>query len=313
MNLTTATPVQIDTQLAAIDRQLFVAYQRLQSTAGWLAKVEQNIAGTNAYDALRYKDYLPEARKLAEQAAKVVAELEAQAAPLHAEYDRRPWTRAWMVMNTGGHAHRVTNCSTCFPTTRFGWLPQVAGMDQAQIIAAIGSDACTVCYPDAPVVDLKRPRTVFTLDEQAAQAERDAKAAKKAEREAKKAAAAITNPDGTRLRGQQDRAIYTEREAQIEYYEAMDWAEIVLRWNTEEDDADRIARNIQGAAKYHAIAEHILTALAAKRHPDLELDDAVAAERAALAPKVAARKRKADRQWAADAGQRAAMRARNTR
>lgn len=101
---------------------------------------------------------------------------------------RGGWTRAYLVTNANGHVHKSMDCSTCFeprydqygaykPGTQYAWLPELSDHDEAEIIAAAGSDACTVCYPNAPVD--APPRSVFTADERtAAQKRQDAAAAK---------------------------------------------------------------------------------------------------------------------------------------
>lgn len=180
MDLTTATPAEIDTLLfdlegkhaAAIDRAALYT-QRAERTA-----------------------LAPQAEQFRSQAATAHAEaarLAAQAAPLRAEFVRRDgWTRAYLVITSGrGHVHRSTACSTCYVTTTFGLLPQVSGYTEAEIIDAAGERACTVCYPDAPVETRTKPTRLFSADEIEAQKVREARAEAKLVREEKKAAKAI--------------------------------------------------------------------------------------------------------------------------
>lgn len=127
---------------------------------------------------------------------------------------RGGWTRAYLVTNTGGHVHKSMHCSTCFeprfdrygefkPGTSYAWLPELSGHDEAEIITKAGSDACTVCYPNAPVNDLKRPRSIFSADERTAQQKRaDAAAAKEARHQAKVAKALTA--DGSEFKVQYD-------------------------------------------------------------------------------------------------------------
>lgn len=116
---------------------------------------------------------------------KALEDLRDQARPYSDEYARRPWTRAWIVLNSNGHAHRSMECSTCFATTQFGWLTDLSGKDEEEIVAALGSDACTVCYPSAPV-ETAGPRTAFSKEEKAdQQAQEKALAEKAAKQEAK--------------------------------------------------------------------------------------------------------------------------------
>lgn len=180
MNLATATPAEIDTELAALHGRYTIARTREIQSRTEARKYEVR---EPAYSA-----------KLAERADHYAAEADAIAtemAPLDAEYFRRGrWTRAFVV--TDGHVHRSMDCSTCnngmYPT-EFGWVTEFSGKTEAEVIEAAGSRACTVCYPDAPV-DAPAGR-IFHADEVAAQAAREERAAKKAAADAKKAANAI--------------------------------------------------------------------------------------------------------------------------
>lgn len=213
--LTSQTPVEIDTALAALyDAEQTLRYesQRAQErvmvqanmrfatekpsrygiddrTVGTiedaLAKCEQEAKGS-----LYTAQYAQRALAAYAQAKAALASNLAEQKPLHAEYARRGgWTRAFLVLNAGGHVHSTRSCSTCFWDTRFGWLPGLSGHDEDEIVEAAGSDACTVCYPTAPVI--AKPRSIFHGTEIEAQQARAKRAAEKAEREAKKAAKAI--------------------------------------------------------------------------------------------------------------------------
>jgi hypothetical protein len=127
---------------------------------------------------------------------------DAEIAKLAAEFNRRGgWTRAFLaIVNGKGHVHRSMHCSTCnngIRRTQFAWMIAWSDKTMAEIVADAGERACTVCYPSAPVnvVGTK----MFSQDEIAAQKARDERAAAKAERDAKKVAAAIT-PDGSELK-----------------------------------------------------------------------------------------------------------------
>jgi hypothetical protein len=116
-----------------------------------------------------------------ESARKKIFEVGSQILDLNEIYDRDPWTRAFLVINSNGHVHKSQDCSTCFDTTRFQWLVQYSNDDENIIVEDAGQDACTVCYPSAPAEVLNRPSRIVTAD-------KIAKAEAKAEREAKKAA-----------------------------------------------------------------------------------------------------------------------------
>ena len=76
---------------------------------------------------------------------------EARGAYLDAEEKYAGWSRFFLVTNTGGHIHSSMSCSTCRPTTDFGWLPELSGLDQKAAVDAEGARLCSVCFPDAPV------------------------------------------------------------------------------------------------------------------------------------------------------------------
>lgn len=189
MDLRLATPAEIDTVLADLyDREF-----DLKATIRLIDSDTERISArttTRPYDESTL-------RNLAERRAVKVAEvqaIQAEQMPLHAEFTRRGgWTRAWLVQNHGGHVHNSMACSTCYPTTRFGWLPQVSGKDEAEIVSLAGEGACTVCYPSAPAVG---PLQLATPKQQADKAERDAA---KAARDAKRVANSLS-ADGSVVR-----------------------------------------------------------------------------------------------------------------
>lgn len=71
--------------------------------------------------------------------------------PLDADFDANRWSRFFLVKNHGGHIHSSMSCSTCFPTTRFGWLPDLSGLTEKDAVDAHGPLLCSVCFPTAPV------------------------------------------------------------------------------------------------------------------------------------------------------------------
>lgn len=144
-----------------------------------------------------------------------VAELDGTVlAKLENEFGRRGgWPRAYLV--TDGHVHSSMNCSSCnrgeFPT-RFSWMIDYSGKSMAEIVEAAGERACTICYPDAPVArrdkgeNVAVPKSVMLTSEEIDRAEaREAEAKRRAEKKAKAALNAITQPDGTPLRDEMGR------------------------------------------------------------------------------------------------------------
>jgi hypothetical protein len=185
--LPTWTPPQVDTALAAI-------YAQAAAPAAQAASLR-----ARAYDLRHPRNGRPASDTNHAIAAQCDIEADAadvaqavileQARPYNTEYYRRGgWTRAFIV--DAGHVHSSTSCSTCYPTTQFGWLPEVSGSTEAESVARAADGACTVCYPTAPVA-AKGTRTLYTaaeLDRAARRAERETAAAAKA---AKKAANAL--------------------------------------------------------------------------------------------------------------------------
>jgi len=187
LDLRTQAPSQIDAVLADLDYERYAAMIR---------KIDLWRAADKARNYVHYDWRTRTSRPRPD--LKRAAELEALAqeqeaiesakgdemVPYQEEFSRRGgWTRAFLVVTSGtGHVHSSQRCHTCYPTTQFHWVTKLSGHDEAEIVEAAGERACTVCYPSAPAYVLNRPTALFTKDEEAKQAAR-------AEREAKKAAA----------------------------------------------------------------------------------------------------------------------------
>jgi len=173
MSVTKEFAVKIDTELSALHDKRWNLVADLES----------------AEDSIKfYEKYYPTSveniqRKI-EKVAKIKSEIfkvNVEISKLNAIYDQDPWTRAFLVINSNGHVHSSLDCNTCFPTTRYQWLIQYSNDDENTIVEDAGQDACTICYPSAPADVLNRPSRIVTAD-------KIAKAAAKAERDAKKAA-----------------------------------------------------------------------------------------------------------------------------
>lgn len=91
----------------------------------------------------------------AKRAIEDLATTRAQLASLREQYaaledSYTGWSRFFLVTSSNGHIHSSMHCSTCRPTTRFGWLPQLSGKDEATAVAECGPALCSVCFPSAP-------------------------------------------------------------------------------------------------------------------------------------------------------------------
>jgi hypothetical protein len=165
----TQTPAEIDAQIDALSYQL----AREQSL---LEHYEREVERGRSY----YQDE-------ANAKTTVVQELKAQLAPLQSEYQARRWERAFIAKSTDGHVHRTMSCSTCNngrTPTIFAWVTEMSGKTEAEIIEYAGINACTICYPNAPVTPQMRKAA------KAAEV-----AARKAEREAAKRAKDLAKAD----------------------------------------------------------------------------------------------------------------------
>ncbi|HEX5116008.1 MAG TPA: hypothetical protein VFW65_12490 [Pseudonocardiaceae bacterium] len=264
---TTATPAEIDAELDRLAREQATAQDALDRLRSHVTSLlEYGMAA----EATAVRPRIAQARQ-------TIIDCEVAARPLDAEFARRDgWTRAWLVLNSGGHVHRTTACRTCFPSTRLAWLTHLSGKDETEIVELAGEAACTECYPSAPVEVRARPSRIKTPEQLAREAD-------KAARAKAKAAKAITAPDGTPLRTQGYGQIDTEFTARRSYVDAVSYARYLTRTN--------VAYHRDTIAAYRDDAQLILAALAAK-HGRTE-DDL----RAELAPKVEAKWKREHSTW----------------
>lgn len=183
MNPSTATPAQIDGQIAEHHTTIARSDAAIASAEAFLVQYAE---AQGTYQA-NYSWFAP--AKAAEAEASIKAAREARTAaydalaPLNDEFSARGgWERYYLVTNTGGHVHWTTACNTCFPTTEFAWLTDYSGMARDAFVEEAGAKACTVCFPDAPVEVYSRATRIKyeSAEAKARREEREAKAAAKA-------------------------------------------------------------------------------------------------------------------------------------
>jgi hypothetical protein len=262
MNLATATPAEIDTRLVELER----AFASLLIKRDALERMRESRYATETSRA----EAQVEIDALTEKMRTVDEELD----EIAAEFNRRGgWSRVWLV--PGGHAHRSKGCHSLYAETELVLCPRdirkrdLSGATEKEIVEAAGDRACTHCYPSAPVEP--RPSTIIldSEDEKAkARAEREVK---RQEAAAKKAAKAITHPDGTRIKHD---IWYVETEAEAQRIYVQTHADAA--WNAYGIGAARHAEK-------QAEVECLLIAIAHKHGETVEQ----ARER--LAPKIAAK------------------------
>lgn len=84
--------------------------------------------------------------------------------PLDDRYNAAPWSRFFIVTSSNGHIHSSMYCSTCRPTTGFGWLSELSGLTEVDAVAAHGPLLCTVCFPLAPIEwTIGRPKATYCI------------------------------------------------------------------------------------------------------------------------------------------------------
>lgn len=272
MDLTTATPAAIDTQLAALSHAEHILEGKRDAAAaaihrGLGEKLESAGRGASrrewwptsdadALAAMRSKGeeligMMRPASSLVQrydEAATALGEARDAQTPLVAEFSRRGgWTRFFEV--AGGHIHRQQNCPTLHrgkSRTQLGWLIEMSGTDETKAIAELAAGAhilCSVCIPGAPVVTPAPRRTAAELAADRAAAERTART------EDPKLIAA---PDGEPLRV--DRTVLrTVRTAEIAAVDALWWA-AYARHTGEPNEASATEHEGHAAAIVAALA-----------------------------------------------------------
>ncbi|BDZ52719.1 hypothetical protein GCM10025867_49600 (plasmid) [Frondihabitans sucicola] len=275
--LTEQSPVEIDTQLAALyaDRnsmahKLDIAVKHLASTK---EEMERQSAANPTYRHYYYNqdrldELTAEVAQLKADLARVIAEI----APFNAEFIRRGgWTRAFLVVSSmGGHVHSSMECSTCRQDTGFHWRPELSDHDELEIIAAAGERACTVCYPEAPVELIAKPTSIFSSEEITAAEARIERAAKKAERDAIAAAKLVIHPDGRIIQDRYGRDVKTEATVVTNAVNGLldTFRHTDTTWPSHWDDAE-VATYI---ADHQGIAERSIVALAHKHGVTVEAE-----------------------------------------
>jgi hypothetical protein len=261
MSVTKEFAVKIDTELSSWYNKRWDLISKLES----------------AEDSVKfYEKYYPTSVEKIQESIEKVAKIKSEIVKVNIEikkldaiYDQDPWTRAFLVLASNGHVHSSMDCSTCFPTTRYQWLIQYSNDDEATIVEDAGKDACTICYPSAPAEVLNRASRIVTADKvakAAAKAERDAK---KAARIAKEKANAPTASGEflTYKEGKWTRVIKTERSAVTEWFN-LQWTierEIVTHYyNGEAHSAESIQKQKDEIAFAQEIADLIVRNLAEK-------------------------------------------------
>lgn len=219
------TPVGVDLRLADIYGEMYKVKANLSSAEEAVAKYTKMLDPKSAMFKQRNVDSYT--RMLTNMESKIVsleeeiAGLEKQAEPFEKQWEENGrWSRAFLVTNGNGHVHKTRNCSTCYPTTEFVWLPQYSGQSEDLIVEEAGSSACTICFPSSPVEVLARASKIEDPTKRQERAERAAEKEKKAKEMASKS---ITNKDGSPLKTNGYGLVKTSRTAEVEAVNALEY------------------------------------------------------------------------------------------
>jgi hypothetical protein len=141
-DLTTLTPSEIDKLWA---QALIPAIRTENELSGY----QRQIRRYERASGYKVPDHLTDA--VEELTAKLYEQMKVSE-PFDAEFDRRGgWNRYLLVANKGGHFHRRGYCPSIQPTTLVSPVWELSGSDDTTVVATHGTQACTRCFPDAPV------------------------------------------------------------------------------------------------------------------------------------------------------------------
>jgi hypothetical protein len=306
--LENCTPVEIDTVLseiyqteADIQDRLMRASVKVTKLAVDLAKIRKGarlVEYRTALSGIELLESIEAAEREVAHQRSLLNQLAQTEAPYAAQYNRRRWSRYFLVQNDNGHVHSSMRCSTCNregQTTRFGWMVEFSGRDERELTAEIGPNACTVCYPWAETIRI----------EHIAEVKRQ-KAADKAAAEAEKARIAaekgITTPEGDQVYASRDNASWdvckTLRTAEIAATDALLDLLLEKRTSVDPEYAWRYEMNGQSTEKIQIrIAAHawcLIRSIAFKTGRSFQEVFEVHEKKAQ------AKLRKIDRDWAKD-------------
>lgn len=173
MDLTTATPRQIDEKLADLHGSMRAQYATRQlafdTAHRLLGETPETTRGgkiiswptgdDNVATRLRQATVMPHEDRRRDQALTTIdntiheiKKLGLEIGELDAEFmTRGGWTRFFTVED--GHVHYARHCrgGSIRVTTLVGWNPELSGKTEAEAVEKLGPNLCTHCFPSAPV------------------------------------------------------------------------------------------------------------------------------------------------------------------
>jgi hypothetical protein len=194
MNITTASPAEIDTEIHRLDVERIRVGMRLVSLKRDLSEAENQALGFGANRRVRsVAELRAEISELGREALRLGDQLE----PLHQQWIARGgWTRWYLVPD--GHLHYDISGDRCsrIPTTDHYWMTEHSGRSAEEMVELAGDRVCTTCFKDAPVTPRPATARFMTPSEAERAAYREAATRKRAAVKA----AQMTSPDGRELR-----------------------------------------------------------------------------------------------------------------
>lgn len=192
MNLSTATPVEIDTVIAdlsdkayrqseIIERKLvhlhYAVGDRQVSRTGWRLGTREVLEKANSLLADERPGFIKFHGSSNESVREDLAAIDAARAERQRLYDeinrhedeyrRRPWNRFFKLRATNNaHIHRTQSCSSLHRSNLgdLGWHPELSGKSDADAVAELGPVMCTKCFPEAPVEWRQDPKDLVAPD-----------------------------------------------------------------------------------------------------------------------------------------------------
>jgi hypothetical protein len=142
------TPAEIDVVWAELDGKLNKILGHLASYKQSARELRESGKDRDEFRAQEYDRFYANYKA---QTAAERASLEAQIAPLQAEWERRGgWQRYWLCVSDGGHVH-YRECHTLRWNSMIAWMPMLSGLDEPGMVEKVGFKACTHCFPTAPL------------------------------------------------------------------------------------------------------------------------------------------------------------------
>jgi hypothetical protein len=254
-NIFTASPAEIDTEIASLQGQI----------SACTAMIDRNHRAIQTGELPAAKratlvEVIDEAMGRRSVLSNVVYALES-------EYGRRGgWARYYVVDNNNGHLHTNTRCQNTYETTEWVWMPGMSGMTKAEAVAEGGSLTCLSCFPEFRAeIELGREPRFETPRMKKTREEREAAAAKKAEKIAKATANGITDVDGSPLKDDDGYVIKTLRTAQIKAVDAQEQSELDKIYADQAETESHATQLLEMAQREKEYSRRLVRAIAAKQ------------------------------------------------